>query len=845
MRKIFRSFVQRQLPVVKTKSFRMYKTLILFICAVTLSSCNTSPTKDQTTTVVPKPTGPRKERKEIKKAYFENMHKAEEGFNWKQHNKKTRWENYQKNLHSKSMLEVDGYWTERGSANQAGRIHTAELDTLNNVLYCASSGGNIWKGTPEGDNWVSLNDEIKFYDVKMMKIIQMDSLDRLVVCTGKSEFYYTDNQGETWNEATGLEGTIDWGYIKKAVAVNDSTNTIYVLSSEWDDESWSSVSKLYRSTNQGAVFQEIHQFLSDVDKTDIWAPYQHSDTTIVLANKKVYTLIGDSIEFRTSIAGNTSGYSLITGCTTEQATTLYAYINHELHKSTDNGASWEYKLELENEPFFSMSFSASITNPDIVYLGAMECHYTSDGGENWQTVNDWWDYYDYPADKLHADIPNIKAVLNSDGEELTYVSTDGGLYVSIDQLQTVQNISLNDLNVSQYYSTYTNRNNTEYVYAGSQDQGFQRSSEGASDSTFNFDQVISGDYGHIVSGDGGESIWMVYPGFADYYPNAESDDAGDSWYFPEGATELWIPPLMADPNFPNSAYLAGGFIDTYGSHIIRLDYGNSISSTELPYNFEYGSGGGYITAMACSKINTNYWYVLTNNGKFFTSTDYGVNWTKTAGFSGPGNHYFYGASIQVSAIDLGKVYIAGSGYSNPGVYMSSDNGESFVALDQGLPQTMIYDIATTLGDEFIFAATELGPYVYTTETNQWASLNAGYAPDQVYWTVEFVDEIKTARFGTYGRGIWDFKLEEETSSVELAEFKKTEFKLYPVPTENVLNLKFDSNKSSTITIYDLQGKLVLEQKIVNASIVNIDVSNLETGAYICKVNQQSKSFVKL
>ena len=818
----------------------MNRLLLLFLCIVTLNSCDTTSTSKTSTTVVPKPTGQRKERKEIKKSFFENMHRAEDGFNWNQHNKKTRWANYQKRKNSKTSLEVEGYWKERGSANQAGRIHTAELDTINNVLYCASSGGNIWKGTPEGENWVSLNDEIKFYDVKMMKVIQMDSLNRLVVCSGKSEFYYTDNQGETWNQSTGLEGTIDGGYIKKAVAVNDSTNTIYVLTSEWDDESWSSVSKIYRSTNQGIDFQEIHKFLTGIDKSDIWAPYQYSDTTMIIANKKIYTLIEDSLNLRATINANTSGYSLLAGCTTEESTTLYAYINHKLHKSINNGSNWEFVIELEDSPFFSMSFSASIIDPNVVYLGAMECHFTTDGGENWETVNDWWDYYDTPDDKLHADIPNIKAVLNSEGEELTYISTDGGLYVSTDQLQTVQNLSLKDLNVSQYYSTYTNKNNTDYVYAGSQDQGFQRSTEGNTDSTFNFDQIISGDYGHIISGDGGESIWMVYPGFADYYPNAESGETGDSWYFPEEGTELWL-----DPNFPNTAYLAGGNIDDFGSHIIRLDYDNSISSNQLSYNFEYGSGGGYITAMACSKINTNYWYVLTNNGKFFTSTDYGVNWTKTPGFSGPGNHYFYGASIQPSAIELGKVYIAGSGYSNPGVYMTEDNGDSFTALEQGLPQTMIYDIAPTLGDEYIFAATELGPYVYTAETNLWSSMTGNSAPDQIYWTVEFVDEIKTARFGTYGRGIWDFKLEEETSSVELAEFSKTDFKLFPVPTKNILNLEFNSNKTSTISIYNLQGNLVLEQKIVNANSILINVSNLEKGAYVCKVNQQSKSFVKL
>ena len=32
------------------------------------------------------------------------------------------------------------------------------------------------------------------------------------------------------------------------------------------------------------------------------------------------------------------------------------------------------------------------------------------------------------------------------------------------------------------------------------------------------------------------------------------------------------------------------------------------------------------------------------------------------------------------------------------------------------------------------------------------------APEQEYWDVDFVDAQNTARFSTYGRGIWDFVL---------------------------------------------------------------------------------------
>ena len=44
--------------------------------------------------------------------------------------------------------------------------------------------------------------------------------------------------------------------------------------------------------------------------------------------------------------------------------------------------------------------------------------------------------------------------------------------------------------------------------------------------------------------------------------------------------------------------------------------------------------------------------------------------------------------------------------------------------------------------------------------NEWFLLSGISAPDQTYWSVDFIPEINTARFGTYGRGIWDFVIED-------------------------------------------------------------------------------------
>jgi len=60
----------------------------------------------------------------------------------------------------------------------------------------------------------------------------------------------------------------------------------------------------------------------------------------------------------------------------------------------------------------------------------------------------------------------------------------------------------------------------------------------------------------------------------------------------------------------------------------------------------------------------------------------------------------------------------------------------------------------------LFAATELGPYAYVDGEDEWINIMGLTAPDQTYWSLEYVPEINTARFGTYGRGIWDFIIDE-------------------------------------------------------------------------------------
>jgi hypothetical protein len=291
------------------------------------------------------------------------------------------------------------------------------------------------------------------------------------------------------------------------------------------------------------------------------------------------------------------------------------------------------------------------------------------------------------------------------------------------------------------------------IFAGSQDQGLQKSityNQGVQD----FEQIISGDYGHLVSGNSGISIWTNYPGFTIYYPNIANSNASMSLDFP-GSGYLWIAPLMAHPSSPEKVILGGGGVSG-GNHLVELSaLGNQITYDEHLFNFS-----GTISAMGYSPIDSSYRYVLTENGKFYYSLDNGENWTMTSSFTGPGSHYFYGSTIWSSRQELETVYIGGSGYSNSPVYVSYNHGETFSAMDNGLPNTLVFQLSGTSDDALLFAATEIGPYGYSHNENEWFLLSGISAPDQTYWTVDYIPDINTARFGTYGRGIWDFVIDD-------------------------------------------------------------------------------------
>ncbi len=760
----------------KTISIATLLLLILLISSIPILP------KKELSTLLPIPTeiaenkAARKEKKKLRQEWMDNMHRTAPNTDWKAIDDVTRRERTQSVIQLRQSLKgsgrleyqlsqpenigsrnVSGVWNERGSNNLSGRIRTADIDFDNNLIYCASSGGQVWRGTIGGADWVSLTDYIRIPGISLIRLIEAGPTNHRLFIGASDGFYYTDDDGITLTEATGLNYAEDWGNAKRYIIRTSPVLEIYILAQEWDYTNWNSVVRIYKSTDLGQSFSVIHTFSANdgnKDNYDIWTSRYTESAVYVNHNGEFYSLINDVLTLITDFNPAVSGSVLLTGGYDGSDYFFYTRISDQIYKSINGGDTWVNTGSQPSGTFMVNSFNSSNIYPDNLAIGQIDTYVSSDGGTSWSIVNNWWEYYGNEATMLHADIPEIRWFIDNTGSEVTLISTDGGIYYSEDNLSTVSNLSLSGLGVSQYYSTYTKRTEPYSIYVGAQDQGFQRALNDIG-GILDFEQSISGDYGHIISGDSGATLWTNYPGFTMYYANPEIDTWGTTLDFP-GSGFLWLAPLAHEPTVSNIAYIGGGGASG-GNHVIKLtEDGGSISTFELGYNFD-----SRVSAMAKSPIQTPTFYVLTESGNFYWSHNGGLQtWDMTQSFTGPEAHYFYGSCILPSSNDYGTVWISGSGYSNPGVYVSTDHGETFTSLEAGLPNTMVYQIATNDDESLLFAATEVGPYMLD-ESGSWEYMGELTAPDQVYWSVEFIPELNTVRFGTYGRGIWDFVIESD------------------------------------------------------------------------------------
>lgn len=811
-----------------------------------------------TVTTYPEPTGGdvlSEEQQSERKAWLERMHRTAPGTSWKQieyqnqYRKQLLRQHFGNSRSDCSSLEaipgtdLSGRWIERGSSNQAGSVFETIYDPNKDEIWLISAGGSLWKTARSNPSWQLVNQDIQL-EPDFLKILSLpDQKERLLAISGQLP-HYSDDKGQSWHQATGLQVEGASPDIKSSVLLTDKS--IFLLAKP----DYYSIFEVFQSRDLGKSYHKIMELDShEPGYFDLCRP--HASNTLILARKTAENnlrlqewnagqQVFVDIDTEQNLPMGRAPANLIGGLDSLKQLQLFTYLekegNYFLYKSLDKGRNWIEISQLPQSPW-EVGIFLSPSDPNILYMGEVEAFRSLDGGLSWEKVNEWWEYYDDVEGALHADIMAFAEYRTPEEEVFSLISHHGGISISYDQFESQRNISLTDLNTSQYYSVRTDPNNPDFVYAGSQDQGFQRATgfETGQNGPMAFEQVISGDYGPIAFTRDGTAMWTVYPdGWINYYDDPQNGYVKASFELISEDESVWLPPIIADPTpGKNGLLMAGGNIEGgNGSFLIQLEYVNKkIQTKQFAYNFKLESAGGTLSALATAPSDPKVWYASTTNGRFFYSEDMGQSWEQSLNFI-PEGHYLYGQAIWVSPFNPMRVILAGSGYNNPPVYLSEDGGRSFKAISKGLPPTLVFSLAATPDEQLLFAATESGPFVYHVGDNRWHDLSTACSPVQTYWSVEYVAPIQTVRFGTYGRGIWDLQLDTDTPAPE-PPIAKSSIRIFPNPTSGPLTVTTDGLEGEiSIDIRDAGGRLI--RQLPSSSVhetQNLDFGDFPPGIY--------------
>jgi len=228
-------------------------------------------------------------------------------------------------------------------------------------------------------------------------------------------------------------------------------------------------------------------------------------------------------------------------------------------------------------------------------------------------------------------------------------------------------------------------------------------------------------------------------------------------------------------------------------------------------NIPNPGGGEYGYVGQIEVVGDNVWYT-TNSTTLYHSTDRGNTWQA---YQCPVND-FSGDAMSFSDDNNGIIV------SGTSVYRTYDSGQSWSQIDPNGPVNEI-GVCFIEGTDTLFSTSQSGSSQSFDGGITWNPID-----NEVFLGVEFMNST-TGWAGSFNGdltgGIWkwsDFSLSQDEISNE------SNFKIYPNPVYNTLNIKSVNQIHSTL--YDITGKKVLES---NSKSINLNL--LSKGIYIIKI----------
>jgi photosystem II stability/assembly factor-like uncharacterized protein len=751
-------------------------------------------------------------------------------------------------------------WEFAGPNNVGGRVVDIEFDPSDpNIIYAGFATGGVFKSTDMGVSWFPIFDSLA---VLTVGDIAIDPQNTNVIYVGTGEangghnnfpgggVFKSTDAGSTWN-FLGLEETTSIG----RVLVHPTNSNIVYLAAVGSYFAPNPERGVYKSTDGGVTWNKS-LFISDsTGAIDIIMDPTNPDRMMAAMWERVRRPTSSHLY------GHSSG----------------------IYKTTDGGTNWDLVPPSAGLPDPSsqnvgrIGLAISQSNPDIVYSlynnGAdiISIYKSTDFGNSWvdkdpdnELSSSGFSWY-FGQVRVHPTNPDQVYVLDvefmvstNSGDNWTERSishvdehalafnpadpnfaicgNDGGINIST-------NAGLNwgspaQIPATQFYEIGLDANNSLAFYGGTQDNGTNRTQDGGLN---NWQHIYGGDGFYVLVDFTNANI--IYAE-SQYGNLGKSTDGGNNF---NGATNgisgneptNWDTPVIMDPNNNNILY--------YGTDYLYRTTNSAGNWTKVsPQLTDYTSGSrlGTITTIAVAPTNSDVIYVGTDDSHVWVSSDNGSTWIEIS----DGLPIRWVSRVAVDPANENIVYVTFNGLKwkdpQPHVFRSTDKGTTWSDISSNLPDAPVDAFAVDpVEPSRLYLGNDVGMYVSFNSGQSWWVLGEGL-PVLPIGDIEIHPTTRELVAGTYGRSMYKIDLNLIPANIESSEPVVSGFHLeqnYPNPFNPSTKIKYTIAQTTNVVlkVFDILGNeittLVNEEKPAGNYGVDFKATDLASGIYLYKL----------
>ncbi len=735
--------------------------------------------------------------------------------------------NAQLNTNANNRAMLNDNWGEMGPVNWnatsgwnpgVGRITAFSISEIdeNHIIVGAETGG-VWRTIDGGQNWEPLLD---YYSNMYVFATAMEpgSSNTYFFGSTQGRIYKSTDSGATWSQL----GSAGNSLINKIVIHSNDVNIMFASSQN---------SGIYRSTDGGFTWVSV---VSDNRGYDIEIKPGEQNTVYVSGD--LFHKSTDGGATFTPIAGfDNTGAKMIAVSPDNSEVVYVAEANSSvfngIYKSTNSGDTFT-KLNHAGMNYFGYSLDGQdnlgqaprdmdiVVNPnnvDEVHIAGIHTWKSLDGGISFVPTSHW-----IPgtaeANNIgynHADVD----IMQFYGSTL-YTGTDGGIFKATNTTNLNSNYYTDiteGLGIRQFYKIGVSQTDPVIVSGGSQDNGtsFYTVNEGWRD-------WLGADGMETFIDKNNPNIMYGTTQFGQLYRSSNGGTSFMGLNEPGQGEGNWVTPFEQDPIQNNTVYVG------YNQIFKSTNYGGTWVS--ISQNF-----GGNLDHLKIAPTDSNVMYASRSNQLFKTTTGAGT-WQQLSGFAGLIN------SIAVHPTNPHKIAIATT--ASQKVYISEDGGNSWTPKGVNLPNFQALSLVwQDNGLDGLYLGMNYGIYYIDNTFSEWQVFNNNL-PNVIINELEVNYAEEKIYAATYGRGLWVSPAYNGVLNVEDINLFNS-LSVYPVPAENIVNIKWNQAYESDVRLFDSSGKLIFfERDIPLNTIYQIDISGFSSGIYYLRINNQKGSTTK-